>query len=196
MTSFTLLAFLAELFQDGPHFQDKDGNFIKLVYMQHMSIYGIFVLHGITDLFTYHGVPIIRGTNYLSAVLAFFWFGIALYFHGHMHGKEPMELVLHVLPVPVIMATGVTILLEMLWKRGVATTLVRTYFLLTLGTWFWQMAFMLYDHTKFPGTVIVVYILHLVIPTSESVVGPTSCWPVEATLARRWRWSNVGPTLA
>ncbi|XP_071096515.1 transmembrane protein 45B-like [Haliotis cracherodii] len=150
--AFPVVGFLAELIDSGAKFQDDDGNFINLVYMQHVTIYGLFILHAITDLLMYYDFPLLVGTHYLTAAVAFFWYGIGFYYHAHMHGKEPLEEIVHVLPVPVMLATGLAILCEMLWRKGVATVLVRAYFVLTLGTWFSHVAFILYDHTSFPGS--------------------------------------------
>ncbi|XP_046581795.1 transmembrane protein 45B-like [Haliotis rubra] len=150
--AFPVVGFLAELIDSGAKFLDDEGNFMNLIYMQHVTIYGMFIIHGITDLLMYYDFPLPAGTHYLTVAIAFFWYGIGFYFHAHMHGKEPLEEIVHVLPVPVMLATGLTVLCEMMWKKGVATALVRTYFVLTLGTWFSHVAFILYDHTKFPGS--------------------------------------------
>ena len=135
----------------GAYFLDDEGNFRKLIYLQHMSIYGIFILHSLTDLMTFYGVPLPKDTNYMTICLSFVWYGVAFYYHAHMHGKEPLEQVVHVLPIYPMFATALAILLEKHWKRGVWTFLARSYFVLTLGTWFSHVAFMLYVHDKFPG---------------------------------------------
>ncbi len=149
-------AFADELFGDGFYFQDNEGNFRKLNAMLHVTLYALLAIHAIIDLVTHYRGPMLPDANYLSFAVAFLWFGMGIYFHGHMHSKEPLESVVHVLPVPLILAMGVTALLEMSWKRGVATTLVRTYFVLTLGTWFLHMAFMLYGYTTFPGRLELI----------------------------------------
>ena len=69
----TFAGFLGEVFDDGAYFIDSDGNFRKLVYLQHMSIYGAFIVHGLIDLAEFYKFPVIKGSNYMSMCLAFFW---------------------------------------------------------------------------------------------------------------------------
>ena len=57
----------------GMYFIDEEGNFRKLVYAQHMTIYGIFILHSIIDLLTWAGVPMIPGAPHASAAASFAW---------------------------------------------------------------------------------------------------------------------------
>ena len=54
----TIPGFMAEVLDGGVRFQDSDGNFLKLVYQQHMTIYGIFAIHGFTDLMAWMGAPL------------------------------------------------------------------------------------------------------------------------------------------
>ena len=67
------VGFLGEVFHGGPSIYDSEGNFQKLVNLQHMPIYGAFVLHGLIDLAEFYRLPVIKGMNYMSAALAFFW---------------------------------------------------------------------------------------------------------------------------
>ncbi|XP_076452521.1 transmembrane protein 45B-like [Babylonia areolata] len=148
---FPLAGFLAEFLDGGVALLDEDGNFRKLVYAQHMTIYGIFLFHALLDLLTWLGLPMIPGAGHASAALSFLWYGVAFYYHAQMHGKEPLETVVHVLPISAMLVTAGAILLELAWRRGVWTMLTRSLGLLTLGTWFSHVAFMLYEHDKFPG---------------------------------------------
>ncbi|XP_059142376.1 transmembrane protein 45B-like [Physella acuta] len=148
---FPIVGFLGELLDGGVHFQDEHGNFVKLIYQQHMTIYGIFIIHGITDLMAWFRVPLFPNFNYLTAFLSFMWYGVAFYYHASMHGKEPVETIVHILPIYVMFMISLAILLEIKWREGVWTMVVRSYGVLTLGTWFLHVAFMLYVHDRFPG---------------------------------------------
>ena len=86
-----LAGFLAEVLNGGANFFDEDGNFTKLVNMQHMTIYAIFVLHGIVDLMMFFGAPLPQGLDYATIALAMAWYGMSFYFHAGMPGKPPME---------------------------------------------------------------------------------------------------------
>ncbi|KAI8782967.1 transmembrane protein 45B-like [Biomphalaria glabrata] len=148
---FPIVGFLGEFFDGGVRFQDANGNFVKLIYQQHMTIYGIFIIHGITDLMAWFKAPIIPNFNYMTAFLSFMWYGVAFYYHASMHGKEPVETIVHILPIYVMFFISAAILLEIKWREGVWTMAVRAYGVLTLGTWFSHVAFMLYVHDRFPG---------------------------------------------
>ena len=76
--------FFAEILDDGPHFIDDKGNFQHLNHLQHMSIYCIFVIHGIIDTFMRIGVPLPEGLDYFSVALSFAWYGISFLFHVSM----------------------------------------------------------------------------------------------------------------
>ena len=82
-------------------------------------------------------------------------YGVAFYYHSQMHGKEPLETIVHVIPIAVMVVTGLAFLLEWTWSRGprttVWTTITRAYGVLTLGTWFSHVGFILYEHNSFPG---------------------------------------------
>lgn len=150
---FPSAGFMAEVLHEGTVFVDEDGNFAqgKIVNAQHMTIYGIFVLHAVIDLLTWLGLPMIPGAGRVSAALSFLWYGTAFYYHARLHGKEALETVVHVIPVSAMLVTAGAILLELKWRQGVWTLLARSLGLLTLGTWFSHVAFMLYEHDKFPG---------------------------------------------
>ncbi|KAK7087334.1 transmembrane protein 45B-like [Littorina saxatilis] len=148
---FPLVGFLGEFLDGGVSLTDEHGNFRKLVYAQHMTIYGIFILHAVIDLFTWAGVPMIPGAAHVSGALSFAWYGVAFYYHSQMHGKEPLEAIVHVIPIPLMLLTALAILLECRWRSGVWTMLTRSFCVLTIGTWFSHVAFMLYEHDKFPG---------------------------------------------
>ncbi|CAL1533331.1 unnamed protein product [Lymnaea stagnalis] len=148
---FPIVGFLGEFLDGGVRFQDEHGNFVKLIYQQHMTIYGIFIIHGVTDLMAWFKAPLFPSFNYMTAFLAFTWYGVAFYYHASMHGKEPVETIVHILPIYVMFVVSTAILLEVKWKEGVWTMVIRSYGVLTLGTWFSHVAFMLYVHDRFPG---------------------------------------------
>lgn len=40
--------------------------------------------------------------NYMTAFLSFMWYGVAFYYHASTHGKEPVETIVHILPIYVM----------------------------------------------------------------------------------------------
>ena len=73
MTRLCDVALVGEICSEGPSFTDADGNFRKPAQMQHMSIYGMFIAHGLIDILLSHGVPLPKGLDFLSAIAAFLW---------------------------------------------------------------------------------------------------------------------------
>ena len=49
---------MGEMLDGGIRFTDSEGHFVKLIYQQHMTIYGIFIIHGAADLLTWLKLPI------------------------------------------------------------------------------------------------------------------------------------------
>lgn len=149
--TFTLMGFMAEWLDGGSNFLDENGNFTKLVYAQHMTIYGIFFLHSLIDLLTWLGVPMVPGAAHFSAALSFIWYGVAFHYHAQMHGREAMDSVVHVLPISAMLVAGMAVLVESQWRSGIWTLLLRSFCLLTLGTWFSHVGFMLFQPWTFSG---------------------------------------------
>lgn len=151
-TLFPLAGFVGEVFSQGPQLIDDEGNFRKLAQMQHMSIYGIFIAHGIIDILMSYGIPLPKNFDFMSAVAAFAWYGLSFSFHAHMHDKDPVETMIHVLPVYVMYVCAVAGTLEIFLPHHFAPSLVRIYCLLMLGSWFFHAAFILYKPLPLPGS--------------------------------------------
>ena len=76
---------MAEVIDGRFMFHDKDGNFMGLNHMQHMSIYAIFIVHGVIDLLQRLEMPWIPpNMDFLSAGVAFFWYALSFYYHGNV----------------------------------------------------------------------------------------------------------------
>ena len=73
MHNIYALGFIGEVCSQGLPLLDDDGNFRKIEQMQHMSIYGIFIAHGIIDIMMSYGVPLPKNLDYFSAITAFSW---------------------------------------------------------------------------------------------------------------------------
>lgn len=71
-----LRGFLGETFSCGLALTDENGNFRKVSQMHHMTIYGIFIIHGLIDILMSCHVPLPRGLDYLSAAVCFIWLDI------------------------------------------------------------------------------------------------------------------------
>lgn len=117
-----------------------------------MSIYTIFIVHGLIDILMSYGMPLPKGLDYISAAVCFFWYGLSFSFHAHMHGKEALETMIHLLPIPLMYIASVTALAELMKPHCFYACIVRILCLLVLGTWFTQAAFVLYIPYPWPGS--------------------------------------------
>lgn len=151
-TLFPAAGLVGEIISGGPSLLDENGNFRKLEQIQHMSIYGIFIVHGIIDILMSYGIPLPKGLDFLSAIGCFLWYGFSFSFHAHMHGKEALETMIHVLPVYVMYATAVAGIVEVLNPHLFLASLARVYSVLLLGTWFFQASFIMYVPYPWPGS--------------------------------------------
>ena len=60
-------------------FHDEKGDFQSMNELMYMTIYGIFLLHSALDLAMWLHLPLVKGSNYASAAIGFFWYAQALY---------------------------------------------------------------------------------------------------------------------
>ena len=67
------IGLLGEIFDSGTALIDEEGNFRKIAHMHHMTLYIIFMLHGIIDIISYYGAVLPRSIGYLSAAVSFVW---------------------------------------------------------------------------------------------------------------------------
>ncbi|XP_064629806.1 transmembrane protein 45B-like [Lineus longissimus] len=129
-------------------FNDK-GEFQNIGNGQHATMFFIFGLSGLVDILLHHKVSLPKNFDYIVSLIAFAIEGIL--FNFHLHGRQPMDIQLHILLVYTIVANVITILTELRWPRNVLCAYARAYFVILQGTWFWQVGFILYNPT--PGAV-------------------------------------------
>lgn len=122
---------------------NSDGQFTALGNGQHATMFFFFGMTGIMDLLLYFKAPVPKDIDYVSMWLALLVEGILFKFH--LHGRTPLDVHLHVLLVYTIGANILAVMAEMRWRNNVMVTLSRSYFLFLQGTWFWQVAFILYN---------------------------------------------------
>ena len=77
-------------------------------------------------------------------------YGYGFYFHGTLeNSKTPLENIVHLLPIPIMLFISLAGMVEFwLGKGHIWPQLVRTWGVLTLGTWFTQAAFVLFTPCK------------------------------------------------
>ena len=104
---------------------------------QHITMYSSFVLGSIVEIMLYYGVDLPPKLDYGLGVLSF---AIeAFLFAFHLHGKEPVEVYLHVLLVYAILGCVLFCALECWNDQNILFTYGRIVFTLLQGTWFYQV---------------------------------------------------------
>ncbi|CAN7991797.1 unnamed protein product, partial [Ixodes hexagonus] len=125
------------------------GVFNEGMNAQHLSVALFVFLNGVLDLLTHYKAPIPRGTDYVGLLMALCV--EALLFSFHLHGREKLDVLAHKLLVLAIASEAACVGVEMCHQRNVLATLGRAFFGILQGTWFCQIAFILYN--QLPGAL-------------------------------------------
>ena len=112
--------------------------------VQHIIMYAFFTIHPIFELIYYYKLMEIipKNMDYISAILAFGVEGFL--FHEHLHGRHLMDIQVHSYLIISIGLCAISVLLEMVYINDVRPALARACFSMLQGTWFYQIAFILY----------------------------------------------------
>ncbi|XP_033740157.1 transmembrane protein 45B-like [Pecten maximus] len=121
----------------------SDGKFTALGNGQHATMFFFFGLTGVIDLLLYFRAPVPKDLDYASMWLALLVEG--LLFKFHLHGRNELDVLLHTLLIYTIGANLLALLAETKWRNNILISLTRSYFIFLQGTWFWQVAFILYN---------------------------------------------------
>ncbi|XP_074655506.1 transmembrane protein 45B-like [Tubulanus polymorphus] len=118
--------------------RDHEGN------GQHITMYGGFIICGILDILVHYKIRFVpKNADYLASALAF---AIELIlFKFHLHGRSRLDIQIHTLLVYIVALNVITILAEMRYPNSVIAGLARAFFVILQGTWFYQVAFILYN---------------------------------------------------
>ncbi|XP_077994368.1 transmembrane protein 45B-like [Glandiceps talaboti] len=108
----------------------------------HITIYTFFMIYGIALIFARTCVPGLRDHEKIFIALAYFVEGILFYFH--IHERTSLDTIVHYMPV-ITSALNTIFALAETWKKDdVLFPFISTLFLMVQGTWFWQVAYILY----------------------------------------------------
>ena len=142
---FTAVGFTLEIITGFMH-----GKFVHIGNGQHATMFFFFGLAGFVSILLavqWQAAP--QGLDYAMMTLAF---GVeALLFRVHIMGRPPLDFLLHTLLVYAVFACCAMCLLELKYPHNPLIRLARAYFTFLQGTWFWQIAFVLYN--PMPGAV-------------------------------------------
>ncbi|CAF1123361.1 unnamed protein product [Adineta steineri] len=143
--------------------------------LQHFGMYFMFFLVGVIELLIHYKFPLPKNFDIAAGGLAFSSEALLFYFHGH--ARDPVEVQIHVFLVLAISATVVCGVFELSQQeKKVYATLMRGYFTVLQGSWFYTAGFILYspfhehyDQSKDPDahrtTMLIAYyfVLHIAI---------------------------------
>ena len=117
--------------------------FVFMGDLQHVTMYAFFAISGAVDIFANRGYRFIPpGLDYVAGALAFT--AEALLFTFHLHGRSPLDIVLHQLLVFAIAACVLATLFECKYRSEPIIPFLRVFFVFLQGTWFFQVGFILY----------------------------------------------------
>ncbi|XP_037697882.1 transmembrane protein 45B [Choloepus didactylus] len=141
---FSIIGILAEQFvPDGPHLHlYNDDHWVKLMNWQHSTMYLFFAASGIIDMVTYLVTHVPLGVDRLVMAVAVLTEGLLFYYH--VHNRPPLDQHIHFLLLYVLFAGAFSIFLEVILRDNIVLELFRTNLVILQGTWFWQIAFVLF----------------------------------------------------
>jgi hypothetical protein len=112
--------------------------------LQHFSMYLMFLLAGIIELLLHYNFPLPKYFDLVAGCLAFSCEAFLFYFHGH--GNGPVEVQIHVFLALAIASTVICGIFEIIQQeKQVYATLMRSYFTVLQGAWFYTAGFFLYS---------------------------------------------------
>lgn len=135
---FTAVGFMGEIITG-----TKNGKFVHLGNGQHATMFFFFGMTGVIDLLLHFKVPLPKSMNYATVTLALMVEGCL--FRFHLHGRADLDVIIHTLLLYVIAVNIIAVLVEMKFEKSVMAGLGRSYCTFLQGTWFWQVAFILYN---------------------------------------------------
>lgn len=112
--------------------------------LQHFAMYLMFLIVAVIQLLVHYNFPIPKHTDVVAGGLAFSAEALLFYFHGH--SRDPVEIQIHVFLVMAICATVIAGIFELAQhEKQVYATLMRAYFTVLQGAWFYYTGFFLYS---------------------------------------------------
>jgi hypothetical protein len=112
--------------------------------LQHVAMYLMFFLAGIIELLLHYNFPLPKYFDLVAGCLAFSSEAFLFYFHGHGNGS--VEVQIHVFLALAIASTVICGIFEIIQQeKQVYATLMRAYFTVLQGAWFYTAGFFLYS---------------------------------------------------
>ena len=130
---------------------DENGDFEheSMNNFSHATMFSFFVLSGVIDIMQHFGLISGRHLSkvgHLIMALAFFVEGFLFYFH--LDGRSALDSHAHSIVYFLCFSTSVTYVAESIWVECGMLGLLRCFLVILQGSWFFQIAFMLYGPRK------------------------------------------------
>ncbi|XP_018496112.1 transmembrane protein 45B [Galendromus occidentalis] len=124
----------------------EDGRFSHLGNLQHMTMYTFFLISGIIDLWSARksiGRRLPPGSDFAAIIVAAMveW----LLFRFHLHGRDPLDVLVHTLLGFTIVAIVLIVLAECVFRESVLLGYMRAIAVLTHGLWFISVGYILHN---------------------------------------------------
>lgn len=135
---------IAELTKGEWSLVDKSsGHFSHLNNFSHATMFSIFLFGAVVEILRFYSILFLpAATDHLLASLGFFLVGELFYYH--IDGRSELDQKLHVLLYIVAFSIAIVGLLEAWQRNSFVLFITRTFLVVLLGTWFIQIAHVLY----------------------------------------------------
>jgi hypothetical protein len=110
---------------------------------QHIIMYFMFLINSLCEVFTYYRILVPKGADYFTGSLAFLI--EALLFLFHIEHQDKFEQIIHILLIFVICLCCLSSTIEAWMPDRLSFKYIRAFFTILQGTWFWQIAFFIYN---------------------------------------------------
>ena len=147
--------------------KDEHDDFSHLNNFAHSTMYSTVLLGGVVEILRFYSILFLpAATDHVLGSLAFFLIGELFYFH--IDGRSVLDQKLHILICITAFAISIIFLLEAWRRKSFLLFMARTILVVLMGTWFIQIAHVLYGTHPWKDTapnrefVIIVFSWHII----------------------------------
>ncbi|KAM4701466.1 transmembrane protein 45A isoform 1-T1 [Discoglossus pictus] len=144
--AFALIGILAEQFvPDGPHlklYNKEEQQWNYIMNWQHSTMYLFYGISGVVDIITHTTKAVPVAVDRMMLSIAVFVEGFLFYYH--VHGRQMLDIHVHLLLLVAVFGGALCIFLEVFHRGNIILELFRSSLCILQGSWFWQIGFVLY----------------------------------------------------
>ena len=148
----TSVGIIAELTKDDWSLINRNDHFAHLNNFTHVTMFAVFFFPPLVEILRFYSLLFLPASaEHLLSSLAFFVFGELFYFHIH-DGRSVLDQNLHFFIYILAFSISIVFLLEAGNRRCFVLFMARTVLIVLLGTWFIQVAHVLYGANPWKDT--------------------------------------------